>query len=270
MKEADRDACEQLRNKLPLHGNGAETSVLECHLLMEEFRRVKKARETPTGAGGGAGAGTGAGVGAEGGVAESTGAGDVTMANVNMADVLAVGEVGSRPPEEETADQKALADVDRIRCHITAEALGKDLRGRFFSQRTTVLVDAATSRVKVTSDYLQTFASIAQDIDLTNFAVCVCAGGRLDLLQSAVQKMNSLWPKSQTYTVTVGTGDRQNRSNKPLYAALCCPGDGRAVPFFVKVPTTAAREEGHSERCLCRDCPLRPASQMLSEVALRK
>lgn len=123
-----------------------------------------------------------------------------------------------------------------------------------------MIIDAATSRLKVNNEYCEAAKDLIVDIGVSKFAVAVVVGPRLDLLDSLRKRCTAVFKQCKVAVIQlVGGGGMQRRGvSKPSFAIIIHSDPDMPFPYFKELLKfrAAAREEIRL-RCMSKACPFR-------------
>ncbi|CAJ1458406.1 unnamed protein product [Effrenium voratum] len=248
---------------VPLHGTSdSQAGIVECRTIYLEMAKQLAGSDPQTGQTATAEAGTGGQARAE--------ADDEEMATEIVLEV-------EEDPELLKAKAKMIEELSKIITFRSAQDLKEAMKTRLHqSQRVGFVIDAQTSRPKITISYLELVHEAVQSFGLTRWTIIVMAGHRLDLLHTVCTRANTLFKadssKASSYVVQVTSGQEQVQKKRPGYVALIHSAftSSLAVPTSSPLLTCRAKPiERARLRCTDRHCKHRPeeAQKTLDETA---
>ena len=123
-----------------------------------------------------------------------------------------------------------------------------------------MIIDAATSRLKVNNEYCEAAKDLLTDLGISKFAVAVVVGPRLDLLDSLHKRCTAIFKQCKVVVIQlVAAGGMQRRGvSKPSFAVVVHHDPDMLFPYFAELLKfrAAAREEIRL-RCMSKACPFR-------------
>ena len=166
---------------------------------------------------------------------------------------------------------KAERDAEMGHCHTfrTKEALREQLAKDIIATRHSVLflIDCATSRLKVASDYLLDLSNLLKQLSLDRvgkLAITVVVGQRLSLMDKLLKRCEEVFGADmwKVFSIQMTNGDVQQRARPSIPSFLIVvhrvSGMVPDMPFMVPCLKHRAKPaEQHQLRCLSRCCPLR-------------
>ena len=122
-----------------------------------------------------------------------------------------------------------------------------------------MIIDAATSRLKVNNKYCEAAKDLMTDIGVNKFAVAIVVGPRLDLLDSLHKRCTALFKQCKVVVVQLIGGGMQRRGvSKPSFTIIVHSDPDMLFPYFTELlKFRAAAHEEIRLRCMSKACPLR-------------
>jgi len=237
-------AC--MADSTPLQGTSdAQPGVLECHVIVKELSKLLAGGKEDNSVSEAAGSAV-----ANGALDSTTSASTGEEEYIGFSAIDDIDE----DPLDKKARELAHQEMDHVQLFRDFKSLQEGLQHKLLkSQRLCCIIDAQTSRIKVTAGYLDA----AKEIGLEKLSIGIVCGPRLDLLQAAHAKASSLWPKASIYIVQLTAGDAQSDRWKPGFVITVHTSK---MPSYV-IPSSAAllkcracNSEQPRLRCTERDC----------------
>ena len=207
----------------------------ECHDLIKDFMQKKSGQaaqgQTPQGPG-----------------SSSVGVGPVssTSSSIDGGERLAIaGDTGldmnvdAEDPVVAQAREWAARELDRVHVCRTEGEFRQEVKGKLYcSHRLAVVIDAQTSRQKVSNDYLEVAKNIITDTGIQKFAIVLVAGPRLDLLHSMQVRANKLFrgDDHRVSIIQMVSGEMQSRKSQPGWLLLIKKSaENERIPFSLEL-----------------------------------
>ena len=192
---------------------------------------------------------------------------DAAEANV-LADVAASLIAATTKPNDAVADlaMKVAAQFAEITYVSNPDDLVTTTAPRLGGNTPlVVLIDAATSRAKINTDFLDTAAKMASRCTSNKTRVIVTVNRRFDLMAKVMDKARVAFPKWQHFCVPVTSKRQQarlmNEHAQEFVFVLAPAMDKRGVPAVVSTGNAKDVEQLRL-RCTERSCPHRFASDI--------
>ena len=239
--------------------------IAECITLVEELEKAKKAMKSASTASSGIVSGDAGGSVGSSAVEQTKDIGDASGESAPTTYSITLTD-DPQDPLVPPARQQTLAAASALQRYSSVEELTKTLIQNLNPKdRVVILIDAPTSQVSVNHLLVDRAASICRALSTVTSpedrSVIIVTGGRLSLLSAMSSKLDTVNMTPQHYTVMLKRGDTQNVRHRPSFLEV-------ATAQKSGIPTTksilkgkAKTSEGLRLRCVCRDCPLRPAAE---------